>query len=621
MGIWTSRLGVILGVAFAAGGLQSQTNADTALIRAWVDTAWDVRFSDMDKSLALAHKILSASSDYYYGRINGVQLIGESHYMHSRLDSAISWYQRALDMSRKHRDVRETANNLTSLATLYADVGLRDSSLAYHHRALEMYEERGDSSSMADALLRIGSVHNSMGHHDEALRAYMASLAISEAIRDHNFIAYNYGSIAIIHDKQGNYEKAEEYFFKALEKFRETGHIHGQLSVYNNLGILYKNKKEYEKSREAYAQTLRLSDSTGYVQGKLSASTNLGILNIEMGFFENAIQHSTIGLQLAGETNQPESMADNLNSIARAHLGLRQYQSALPFAQQALILGEDVKSMEKQRDAHQTLSGIYEGMRAFDLSLHHYKSYATLRDSIGSAEKSKQIQELQTIYETEKKDREIALLAKNAEIDRVRKTRLWIGLILSVLAGGILIYSQWIRRTRDRKILSQEKEIERERRKSAELETEKIGRELDFKKKELAAKALQLARKNEFLQAIHQEVESVRDQAAGNVAESTRKISRRIRMDIESEEDWEQFLASFREVHSDFMEYLQYQYPDITKSELRLACLMKMNLTTKEQASLLNVTPDGIKKARYRLRKKMDLDSDIDIQEHLIALK
>jgi DNA-binding CsgD family transcriptional regulator len=132
-------------------------------------------------------------------------------------------------------------------------------------------------------------------------------------------------------------------------------------------------------------------------------------------------------------------------------------------------------------------------------------------------------------------------------------------------------------------------------------------------------KTLQLARKNEFLQSLNTQVDQMRSAADGTVVNAARKISRQIMMDIESEEDWELFLASFREVHRDFLDQLLHSFPDLTKSELRLACLMKMNLSAKELAALLNITPDGIKKARYRLRKKMQVASDIDIQEYLLA--
>jgi DNA-binding CsgD family transcriptional regulator len=62
------------------------------------------------------------------------------------------------------------------------------------------------------------------------------------------------------------------------------------------------------------------------------------------------------------------------------------------------------------------------------------------------------------------------------------------------------------------------------------------------------------------------------------------------------------------------------RYPEITSNELRLMALLKMNLSSKEIANILNITPEGIKKARYRLRKKMNISSDESLQGQIISL-
>jgi hypothetical protein len=181
-----------------------------------------------------------------------------------------------------------------------------------------------------------------------------------------------------------------------------------------------------------------------------------------------------------------------------------------------------VQSLEKQRDANQTLSEIHLALGQSGRSLDYYKAYSIVKDSLYNVERAKQINELQTIYETEKKDKEIQLLAKNVEIDRIRKARLWTGLGLSLVAGGLLVYGQWVRRVRDKKIHLQQKELETQRRKTSELERDKMSRELDFKKQELVTKTLQLARKNEFLQSLTGQVDQMRSNTTAEVADSAR---------------------------------------------------------------------------------------------------
>jgi tetratricopeptide (TPR) repeat protein len=601
--------------------LNGQGAIDTALIHQWIDSAWNIQFVDPAGCMMLANQAITEShNQYYYGMLNGWQLRGEVYYTFGQLDSAILAYTQALQWSIAEKDDRETGNNYTGLASIFLNAGQRDSSLHYYQLGIALFTSLRDSSSLCDALLRYGNVHNAMGHLDLAIKEYMHSIRICEAIQREAYVGYNYGALGTIHDKQRNYSKAEEFFHKALAVFVSIEDVYGQMGTYNNLGILYKNQNYFDKSLSAYQQSLALADSIQFDRGQLSAHTNLGILYVQMGFFENALHHSKTGLEMAIAIEEKEPISDNLNWMARAQLGLHDYVNAYQNAHQALIIGEEVQSLEKQRDANLTLSDIYLAQGQYQQGLAYFKAYEAIKDSLYDIDKSKQISELQTIYETEKKDKEIQLLAKNAEIDLIRKTRLWIALGLSLLAGGALVYSQWIRRTRDRKILTQEKELEIQRRQTAELTAEKISRELDFKKQELVAKALQLARKNEFLQSLHEQVDKMQVHVEYRTPEVARHLGRQIQTDIESDEDWESFLASFREVHHDFIDHLLHTFPDISKSEIRLACLMKMNLSAKEQAALLNVTSDGIKKARYRLRKKMNLDSEIDLQAYFIGL-
>ena len=598
----------------------AQVEADTFLVRRWIDSAWDMRIEDPQRTLILAQKALANSpAEFYFGNVNALQLYGESYYGLGKMDSALYFYHLALHASRLAHDNYETGNNYSSLASIFLTTGRKDSSLYYYELAIDLFETSKDSSSLSDALLRYGNVHNDMGHHAQAIEAYLASIRICESIGKELYIAYNYGAIGTVHDKQGNYEQAKKYFLQAKEVFQKLDDWYGLMGVYNNLGILYKNQEKYDEALEAYNQSLVYSDSIAFAPGQLSAHTNLGILHTQLKQFELALHHSSIGLELSYTFEDKDAIGDNLNWMAQAQLGLKDYTTALNNANAALEIGYEAESLERQRDALLTLSEIYAETHRYAESLDMFKQYSAIKDSLFNISKTKQMDEILTLYETEKKDNEIALLAKKTEIDRIKKTRLWIAFGLSVLIGGLLLYLQWVRRSRDRKIHAQEKELEVRRRRTAELENEKITRELDFKKQELAAKALQLARKNEFLQSVHQQVEQLRQHSTSDVEHTTRQISRQIRRDIESEEEWEQFLSSFREVHRDFIDELQKTYPSLTKGEIRLACLMKMNLSGKELASMLNISYEGIKKARHRMRKKLNLDSEIDIQDYMLS--
>ncbi|MBK6995650.1 MAG: hypothetical protein IPH31_12245 [Lewinellaceae bacterium] len=88
---------------------------------------------------------------------------------------------------------------------------------------------------------------------------------------------------------------------------------------------------------------------------------------------------------------------------------------------------------------------------------------------------------------------------------------------------------------------------------------------------------------------------------------------------MESDHDWEIFEESFNRVHDDFFKRLMHDFPDLTPGDLRLAGYLKMNLSSKEIAPLLNISIRGIENKRYRLRKKLGLSEEANLTEFIMA--
>ncbi|MCE2771495.1 MAG: LuxR C-terminal-related transcriptional regulator, partial [Saprospiraceae bacterium] len=85
-----------------------------------------------------------------------------------------------------------------------------------------------------------------------------------------------------------------------------------------------------------------------------------------------------------------------------------------------------------------------------------------------------------------------------------------------------------------------------------------------------------------------------------------------------NEKDWQIFESNFNEVHEIFFKKLKHQFPDLTPGDLKLAAYLKMNLSSKEIAPLLNISIRGVENKRYRLRKKMNLEEDDNLTNFMI---
>ena len=125
----------------------AQTGIDTNLIRQLVDSGMSLRLSEPDKSLIIGKRALVLSgTDYYFGELNSLQIIGESQYQLGATDSSLFYYRLALDVSKREEDRAESGNNLTSIATIFLDKGDLDSSRLYYQTAVDLFEDIRDSA-------------------------------------------------------------------------------------------------------------------------------------------------------------------------------------------------------------------------------------------------------------------------------------------------------------------------------------------------------------------------------------------------------------------------------------------------------------------------------------------
>ena len=169
-----------------------------------------------------------------------------------------------------------------------------------------------------------------------------------------------------------------------------------------------------------------------------------------------------------------------------------------------------------------------------------------------------------------------------------------------------------------------ERDIDEQKKQIDKLEEEKLRNELNYKSDELVKTTLNVVRKNEILQKIKKDAESLsRTINEGNLVNVRRGILRfinQIDTNIEHDSDLDNFQSSFDAVHNDFLKKLGEQYPQLTHKDKMLCAYIKMNLMSKEIAPLLNISVRGVEISRYRLRKKLGLDEKANLAEFLQKL-
>lgn len=196
-------------------------------------------------------------------------------------------------------------------------------------------------------------------------------------------------------------------------------------------------------------------------------------------------------------------------------------------------------------------------------------------------------------------------LSAQAESDRLARAIYGIGMF-SFLAISALLYFGFKQRIKRNKM---------EREKQEEI----YKQELAFKKKELASHTLHLVKKNTFLQELKEDLDQVKKSPELFKTEYKR-LGRLLNQESAEDEYWEIFKSYFSEVHNNFDNKLKMVANDVSEHEIRLASFLRMNLSTKEIASIFNVLPNSILKSKYRLKKKLALTKEDDLMRFLNEL-
>ena len=153
------------------------------------------------------------------------------------------------------------------------------------------------------------------------------------------------------------------------------------------------------------------------------------------------------------------------------------------------------------------------------------------------------------------------------------------------------------------------------------IKNEQLQADLAGKSRELANSAMNIVYKNELLQKISDELTHLKDNTGRKLPDDQlKKIQKVINEGMTDERDWNLFESSFNEAHESFFIKLKSHHPDLVPNDLKLCAYLRMNMNSKEMASLLNISLRGVEIRRYRLRKKLNLEHDKNLVEFLMEL-
>ena len=207
-------------------------------------------------------------------------------------------------------------------------------------------------------------------------------------------------------------------------------------------------------------------------------------------------------------------------------------------------------------------------------------------------------------------------------------TRPWyfsfLAIFVYVICGILLfitvhrLYKSYYTKKQNRVLDQEKKKLKRKKLKTEkeliQLRNEKLQSEIDAKNRELAISTMSIVKKNQFLNTIKEDLNKVEK---SNLVKS---IIKTINNNIENEDDWKFFEEAFNNTDKDFLKTLQNRHPELTNNDLKLCAYLRLNLSSKEIAPLLNISIKSVEVKRYRLRKKMNLAHESGLTEYILSL-
>jgi tetratricopeptide (TPR) repeat protein len=402
--------------------IAANPKADTSLAKIYNDIAYGLMRINPDSSKFFVDKGLALSQqlDFKAGEAFAYNTLGVHYHMQADYPKAIDFYEKSRKIKEAIGDKKGMVSSQNNMGIVYYLLGQYAKALRNYHHSLEIQKNLQDTAGMASTYNYIASVFYFLSDYDKALRYYLNSLQLNEKINDKIGIAQTRNNIGIIYNTLGNLDKAIENYEVSLTISKSASDKYNMASAYNNLGSAYQKKRDFSRAMEYFDESLRLAREINNVQGISYNLLNIGSLLENEKKYDAALAKYREALTLNKKTGEQYSISNTYNSIGNILLKLNKGSMAQEAYVNALKIAEEIKAKDLIATCYNGFSSIYKNKGDFKKSYEYLNLYSALRDSILSAEKNKSMAEMQTRFDTDKKEKEIELLTKNKSIEELQ---------------------------------------------------------------------------------------------------------------------------------------------------------------------------------------------------------
>ncbi|MBI3501377.1 MAG: tetratricopeptide repeat protein [Bacteroidetes bacterium] len=318
-------------------------------------------------------------------------------YYNNGSEKSLEYGKEALKLAEQLNYKRGMARSNVRIGIVQWAKGQYPEALDSYFKAIKIYEAMGDSAKIPGILSNVGNIYAAINKTDEALQYFKKALDMDEKLKDKKSIAVSLANISNIYNMKEKLDDALLYSLKALQIKRELNDKRGLSITLNDIGVIYEKKFQYKKAQDYYFEGLKVSQDINEEPSIVLSYYNLGISSRKLDKMEDAINYLKKSFETATKIDDRQGVMEAAYELSETYAKENNYKNA------------------------------YE----------YHQKYVQTKDTLLNEESSRQITEMQTKYETEKKEQQITLLNKDKELQDAQLNRQKI--VIWSVAGGFLI--------------------------------------------------------------------------------------------------------------------------------------------------------------------------------------
>lgn len=595
---------------------------------------------------AKINKTLNKKYGSWFDYIRSMQNLGLLYFQNRMYDSAIQEFAKAISISDEmiknqepqspeyYRLLEQNADLHRLLALGWQNKGRFKLALQEMQRGITLAIMCNNTQLQASLYSDMSQILQKQGIYEKALEYLIKAVKIYEKLGEKLMIANAYQTIGKIYIENSDYINAYRFFKNSLQVHKSLDNKAGLATIYNDFGNLKRIFNETDSAEFYYKKSLEINKLLSNKQEMGINYLNLGILSEERGKHS----HARIYLEEAKKIFEQIDDEENLARVLLEQGLLEANQNHTSLAIDLLLKAEKMASnygmIPIRKSAAKYLSDIYERTGDYFKAFQYQKLHSILSDTLNNIERQKQILSIQATYDFEKQQNELLLeqekrktLEKNQTLQRV----ISISSLLALILTGLITYLIFKRIKEKQKIeaekLLKEAEISKAKEtlietqlRNQDLEKQRLIEELKYKSNHLTNLALIIAQKNEFINELKNLLKELKNSNESQKDKVMKELWQKTTQQGNINKELDKFKKEIDDANRSFYEKLNNICPQLTLHEKELAGLLRINLSSKEIASLHNVSVKAIEMSRYRLRKKLQLESNDKLVDFLQKL-